>query len=258
MSKMESQTKTTIGQKTLELMRPFLMKIFQRLNKRCRAHAGGDERPVFYEIDDVYPSLRGLERSYDIIREELESIQTNVSSMPRYHELDHYQDEISGNDDKNWRVFMLNVVGKTPPDAQRLCPRTVALIEQIPYVNQAFFSILDPGKSVPAHDGVYCGYLRYHLGIKIPETNPPKIRLKDQFYTWKEREGVLFDDSWNHEVINNASESRVVLLVDVLRPMPRLISFFNILWTRGIGYLYSTKVLKKLDDFQLPETGDTK
>jgi hypothetical protein len=32
----------------------------------------------------------------------------------------------------------------------------------------AFFSILDAGKSAPAHDGPYCGYLRYHLGLIVP------------------------------------------------------------------------------------------
>jgi aspartyl/asparaginyl beta-hydroxylase (cupin superfamily) len=33
----------------------------------------------------------------------------------------------------------------------------------------AFFSILAPGKHLPAHRGPYKGVMRYHLGLLIPE-----------------------------------------------------------------------------------------
>jgi aspartyl/asparaginyl beta-hydroxylase (cupin superfamily) len=37
---------------------------------------------------------------------------------------------------------------------------------------QAFFSILDGGKSIPRHAAPYRGYLRYHLGLKVPKLLP--------------------------------------------------------------------------------------
>ena len=46
------------------------------------------------------------------------------------------------------------------------------------------------------------------------------MRVKDQLPTWEEGRSVLFDDSWNHEVFNSSDDLRVVLIVDVLRPMP--------------------------------------
>ncbi|MEL7486463.1 MAG: aspartyl/asparaginyl beta-hydroxylase domain-containing protein [Pseudomonadota bacterium] len=248
---MTTRASPAIGERLLTFSRPLLLKIFNGLNARCEAHAGGDTRPVFYDIDETYPSLRTLDRNFAAIKSELNAVLSGIGALPRYHELDHHQDEISGNDDKNWRVFMLNVVGKTPRDAATLCPRTVSLLNEIPYVNQAFFSILEPGKSVPAHDGVYCGYLRYHLGLSIPENDPPALRVKDKLYTWKEGESILFDDSWNHEVINESDDFRIVLLVDVLRPMPKPTALMNLAWTRGVGHLYSNKVLAKLDDFRL-------
>ena len=55
----------------------------------------------------------------------------------------------------------------------------------------------------------------------MPENDPPSIRLKDQVYTWKEGESVLFDDSWEHEVTTSATSDRVVLIVDIRRPMPQ-------------------------------------
>ena len=45
-------------------------------------------------------------------------------------------------------------------------------------------------------------------------------------------EGVMFDDSWPHEVVNRSREARVVLIVDVPRPLPlvpRLVNHF-VLW----------------------------
>lgn len=64
----------------------------------------------------------------------------------------------------------------------------------------------------------------------MPRERPPHIRVAGQAYTSKEGEGVLFDDSWPHEVVNDASEPRVVLIVDVPRPLlPRMVNNF-VLW----------------------------
>lgn len=232
-------------------VRPVLLRIFKWLQATTLRHAGGKTRPVFYDIDATYPALRILERNFDVINEELQAVLLKREQLPRYHELDQYQNEISGNSKENWRVFMLDVVGQKPPESRQMCPRTLALLDQIPYVNQAFFSILEPRKSVPAHEGPYCGYLRYHLGMIVPGDRPPHIRLSDQNYVWKEREGVLFDDSWDHEVVNESDGMRVVLLVDVLRPLPWAIHWLNVMWTRGVGRFYSQKVLDKIDATKL-------
>jgi len=58
--------------------------------------------------------------------------------------------------------------------------------------------------------------------LQVPKDNPPQIRVKDTVYTWQNKKSILFDDSWEHEVINNCSEERIVLIVDVLRPMPTI------------------------------------
>lgn len=232
-------------------IRPLLLRLFKWLHRTTFEHAGGVNRPVFYDTDKTYPSLRILEKNFDVINEELQQVLQSRESLPRYHDLDQVQNEISGNSTENWRVFMLNVVGQYPPQAQTSCPRTLALLKQIPYVNQAFFSILEPRKSVPAHEGPYCGYLRYHLGMVVPRENPPHIRLHDQIHVWKEREGVLFDDSWEHEVVNESDSMRVVLLVDVLRPLPWAIHWLNVAWTRGVGRFYSNRVLGKIDAHKL-------
>src|SRR4029077_7992939 len=104
--------------------------------------------------------------------------------------------------------------------------------------------ILEAGKSVPAHNNSYCGMLRYHLALIVPSEKPPKIRVKDQFYTWKEGASVLFDDCWEHEVFNESKEDRVVLLVDVLRPLPLPVHMLNLLFVKGMRIGYASGVLK--------------
>src|SRR5687768_10908719 len=49
------------------------------------------------------------------------------------------------------------------------CPETLRLIEKIPGMKTAFFSILAPQKHLPAHRGPFNGVLRYHLGLIIPQ-----------------------------------------------------------------------------------------
>ena len=134
------------------------------------------------------------------------------------------------------------------------CPRTMALLDGIPGLFEAFFSILEGGKSIPHHEGPYRGYLRYHLGLIVPEKNPPSIRLKDQVYTWKEGESVLFDDSWDHEVYNQCESDRVVLIVDIRRPMPQPFDGVNRLVQRIMKAVYGRHVLERLAAMTPPKS----
>jgi len=219
------------------------------MNNLFYVWSGRDRRPVYYDVDETFPSLRVAEENYDAIREELMALLPEQNRISRYHDVDEGQKYISGADEKAWRVFFLRIIGdpaKLP--AEELCPRTVEVLSSIPNLLQAFFSILEPGKSVPSHNGVFFGYLRYHLAFKVPAEDPPTIRIKDTYYTWKERESVFFDDSWNHEVINKATETRVVLIVDVMRPMPWPLHWMNRSWPalkRAIG------VSANVDKFEL-------
>jgi aspartyl/asparaginyl beta-hydroxylase (cupin superfamily) len=208
------------------------------LNSVFGRAAGGAQRPVFFDIDQTAPALRLLDRHCAEIQQELQALLVERERIPRYHEVSKAETYISGtvNPDKSWRVFMLKWVPGGGLERNRAkCPRTAALVDRLPNVLQAFFSILDAGKSIPAHDGPYKGYLRYHLALKVPAEDPPSMRVKDQIHTWEEGKSILFDDSWNHEVMNRSKDLRVVLIVDVLRPMSWPLSALNWLLTQVIG-----------------------
>jgi len=190
---------------------------------------GGDRRPIFFDARETYPELLAIDRNFDTIRAELEDILVERGGIPRYHEIDGTQKLISTtSEDKAWRAFFVHLhwAGDLLPTRAR-CPRTSAIVESIPGALQAFFSILEPGTPVPEHNGPGLHYLRYHTAFRVPREKPPTIRVRDQRYTWKEGESILFDDFWNHEVFNESEEVRVVLVVDVLRPLPFPLNVYN-------------------------------
>jgi beta-hydroxylase len=92
----------------------------------------------------------------------------------------------------------------------------------------AFFSILSPRKHIPDHRGPYKGVLRYHLALMIPEPREScRIRVDDQFAHWDEGKSLLFDDSYDHEAWNDSDGIRVVLFMDVIRPLKAPINQLN-------------------------------
>ncbi len=209
-------------------------------------HVGGRRRGVFFDIDRTFPALREVDRNYAAIRQELKAILPGWRELPAYHELDAAQTRISASTAGRWNVFLLYAVGERPEANRARCPQTCAVLDRIPGLFQAFFSILEGGKSIPEHCGPYRGYLRYHLPLLVPARNPPSIRVHDVRHTWQEGRSVLFDDSWDHEVYNDADDIRVVLIVDVLRPLPPLFGALNRLVSVFIRHLYGRGLVKNL------------
>lgn len=222
------------------------------LNRYYARHIGGEQRPVVFDIDTAFPSLGKLTAAYPKIRVEFDRLIAKRLEMPRYHDVDPGEAEISGNQaGKRWTVFMLDIIGNRPAENRAHCPETCQALEQVESLMQAFFSILEPGKSIPLHEGPYLGYLRYHLALRVPTVNPPTLWLAGQPYTWREGEAVLFDDSWPHRVENNAEELRGVLVVDVLRPMSIVPSLVNRATTRLlVAPTYGRRVAQRVRQFK--------
>lgn len=213
-------------------------------------HMDRKNRPTFFNISKTYPALDGVTKAYPAIRREFDRLVEEGLSLPQYHEVDSGEHAISNTTPKRWNVFMLECLGYKIAPNQARCPETCKALAAVPNMIQAFFSILDPGKSVPKHEGPYLGYLRYHLGLRVPKKNPPKIVVNGQDYFWKEGEGVLFDDSWPHEVVNTSDELRAVLIVDVRRPMPATANLVNKFITDVVGrYAYGRPVARKAEQF---------
>ena len=118
-----------------------------------------------------------------------------------------------------WRSFFLWGYGYRIDDNLARCPRTAAAVARIPGLNSAFFSILAPGTHIPAHRGVTKGRVTCHLGLIVPRDGDVRMRVADRIVRWSEGETLVFDDTYDHEVWNDTSGTRVVLLIQFARPL---------------------------------------
>jgi aspartyl/asparaginyl beta-hydroxylase (cupin superfamily) len=181
-----------------------------------------------------FPWVAHIEENWGVIREELERVLENHEALPNFQDISKDQIEIT--DDDRWKTFFLYGYGFEAKLGTEMCPKTAALMREIPGMTTAMFSILSPRKHILDHRGPYKGVLRYHLGLIVPEAEEGcRIRVGEDVRHWQEGESMIFDDTFNHEAWNDTDETRVVLFVDVLRPLPSPESTINRLIVKAIS-----------------------
>lgn len=173
--------------------------------------------PPIYETA-TFPWVAAVEGDWRKIRAELDQVMKFRDQMPSFQEILKEVSPIQS--DNQWKTFFLSGIGMDCAENGRRCPETMRLLGKIPGLKTAFFSILSPRKHIPAHRGAYNGVLRFHLGLLVPEPRAHcRIRIGSEFRHWTEGRGLIFDDSYNHEVWNDTEGYRVVLFVDFARPL---------------------------------------
>jgi len=181
-----------------------------------------------------FPWAAELERNWGAIRAELDRVLEDHDQLPNFQDISTDQATIT--DDDRWKTFFLYGYGfKSEANCAR-CPDTARLVEQIPGLQTAFFSILSPHKHIGAHRGPWKGVLRYHLGLKIPEpTEGCRIRVADEVRHWEEGKSLIFDDTFDHEAWNDTDGVRVVLFVDFNRPLEQPAAAVNQITLKAIA-----------------------
>ena len=191
-----------------------------------------------------YPALRVLEDNYQVVREECLALLERRHDIPNVDSLSATYTS-AGIHAIAWKSFMFKS-GRFIDENCVLAPKTAALLRRIPNVYTAFFSILDPHQHIKPHWGYWKGFVRYHLGVVIPENNRDQLcwlRINAQpeaqdrsrreeiengeKYYWKNGASVMFDDTFLHDAANESGEVRVVLFLDVARKMPWHLSLAN-------------------------------
>jgi aspartyl/asparaginyl beta-hydroxylase (cupin superfamily) len=117
---------------------------------------------------------------------------------------------------EGWNVYGLIAFGRRIERALMSCPRTAALLAHVPGLTTAGFSRLAPGTRIKPHVGWVETVYRLHMGLVVPPDCG--LRVGAETRRWREGECLIFDDTVEHEAWNRSSETRVVLLLDFLRP----------------------------------------
>lgn len=122
----------------------------------------------------------------------------------------------------DWGQFTLWQQGRKVTSACQSVPKTCAFMERYPEATsckrgQIKFSVMQPGTHVWPHTGPTNCRLRMHLGLIIPRTGC-RIRCTNQSREWEEGKVLIFDDSFEHEVWQDADTYRLIFIVDVWHP----------------------------------------
>ncbi|MXQ93291.1 hypothetical protein E5288_WYG008050 [Bos mutus] len=173
-------------------------------------------QPWWTPTETGYTELvKSLERNWKLIRDE------GLAAMDRTHGLFLPEDE-NLREKGDWSQFTLWQQGRKNENACKGAPKTCSLLDKFPETTgcrrgQIKYSIMHPGTHVWPHTGPTNCRLRMHLGLVIPKEGC-KIRCANETRTWEEGKVLIFDDSFEHEVWQDAASFRLIFIVDVWHP----------------------------------------
>lgn len=101
------------------------------------------------------------------------------------------------------------------------------LIKDEENIVTCFYSIMDGEKYIPKHTGPYNGLLRYHYTLFSGNDKNDFLQVKDKKLYWLEKEGFMFDDTYEHYVDKKSESMRVALIMDIKRKLPYPLNLLN-------------------------------
>jgi beta-hydroxylase len=163
--------------------------------------------------------IEQLEARWQDIRDE--AVRIRAEDIPSLGDISFDHGRIAA--DRRWRALFLKGYGYRMESNARRAPITAALLEQVPGLVTANFSVLEAGGHIPRHWGMTKGMLTYHLALKSPaEREKCRMHLEEGEIThvlnWEDGQSFVFDDMFNHEVWNETDEDRYILLIQIKRP----------------------------------------
>ncbi|MBY0239488.1 MAG: lipid A hydroxylase LpxO [Burkholderiaceae bacterium] len=165
---------------------------------------------------DQFKELEPLAANWQVIRAEAEALR----ALQKIKAAEQNDDAGFNSFFKNgWKRFYLKWYDASHPSAEQLCPQTYALLKGIPSVKAAMFAELPPGGKLNPHRDPFAGSLRYHLGLATPNDDRCFIDVDGERHSWRDGQGVMFDETYIHWAINGSESDRIILFCDVERPM---------------------------------------
>ncbi|XP_076027550.1 aspartyl/asparaginyl beta-hydroxylase-like isoform X3 [Genypterus blacodes] len=159
--------------------------------------------------------VKTLERNWRTIRDEALAVIDQKTGL-------FVPEEENLRERGEWGQYTLWQQGKKVGNSCHNVPKTCALLERYTEATgckrgQIKFSVMQPGTHVWPHTGPTNCRLRIHLGLVIPKTGC-KIRCTNQTREWEEGKVLIFDDSFEHEVWQEAESYRLIFIVDAWHP----------------------------------------
>jgi beta-hydroxylase len=161
----------------------------------------------------IVPGLDKLKENYPVIRSEAKVLLESgaLQRPPAIDEPGYNTFEKGG-----WRAYHLKWYAKEcRSSAVQACPKTCAILDSIPAIRSAMFTVLPPGARLGRHHDPVASSLRYHLGLLTPNSEKCALMLDGISYPWVDGEELLFDQTYLHSAFNQTDVTRVILFCDV-------------------------------------------
>lgn len=185
-------------------------------------HRYTGDSPIVKEKD--IPFLNTLQQNR-------ESMLNEYLSIVRHKELnnikDFYKVKKNINEDEKWKAEPLILYNYIFLENLEKCPKTYEVLKAIPGCSAAMFSVLEPGKYIPPHKGIYKGIYRCLFILQIDEGADCWIRVNEVKTHFQTGTIIVFDETAEHEVMNASSSKRVALYLDILRKFPFPLDVIN-------------------------------
>ena len=156
-----------------------------------------------FESSKQFTFLKSLEANWEKVRDEF----LNVAQQSQlWHEKNLHNGL--------WETVGLYQFGKWLPES-KLCPVTTHLLQEIPNLFLAGFSVLNAQCKIHPHVGYSGEVWRSHLGLICPDA--AWIEVAGQRHVWQPGQAVVFDDTQLHSAANDSKTQRVVLITDFFK-----------------------------------------
>lgn len=177
-----------------------------------------------------------------------EAIRIRTEDIPSLGDISFDHGRIAA--DRRWKSLFLKGYGyRMEPNCAR-APITTALVEKVPGLVTACFSVMEAGGHIPRHWGMTKGMLTYHLALKVPkEREKCRMHVEEgdtlHVLRWEEGQSFLFDDMYNHEVWNETDEDRYILLIQIKRPCRGVANMIQNLFLFGVRHSRFVQDIKR-------------
>jgi aspartyl/asparaginyl beta-hydroxylase (cupin superfamily) len=176
---------------------------------------------------EMFPWVAEFEKYTDAIRSEMIAAMSEAGAdftpYVQYNEGEPVNQWADLNHSRDWTAFHLWRGGTPVPENIERCPKTAEALRLADQVSMpgtcpnAMFSVLQPKAKIPPHNGETNARLVAHLPLVVPDKC--LFRVGYDTRRWVEGEVMIFDDTIEHDAVNDSEQIRVILLFDVWNPL---------------------------------------
>jgi aspartate beta-hydroxylase len=197
----------------------------RRYDSRAMMHHYPGLLPISFFAREQFPWLDAFECAIETIRSEFINVLSDDSAFVPYinYPVDAPLNQwVELNNSPNWSAFHLIKQGRVVESNAAKCKATMTLLATAPQPTQhgrtpsAMFSLLKPKTHIPPHTGVSNVRLVTHLPLIVPEKC--QFRVGNDIRQWEVGKAWVFDDTIEHEALNESDKLRVVLIFDIWHP----------------------------------------